>query len=239
MSGYSVLIPVYNEEDILEAKVRELVDYLDIACPGYEIIVCSNGSTDGTDGIGRALKVPGFRFISIPERGVGGAFRRMVEEAKTEKLVSVDVDLTSDLKFIPECVRLLDEYSIVIGSKRKGAQERRWHRLLISNVFIGLVKALLGLRYGDYSIGTKGWRRSDIIRYVRGIDRGSSYVIELIYYVVKKDGKKAAEVPVFCSDKRGSKFNIVHEIFYRLRNLLSLWVKVRLGMFDAGGKVND
>ncbi|MFH1055403.1 MAG: glycosyltransferase [Candidatus Altiarchaeota archaeon] len=227
MASYSILIPVYNEADILEVKVRELMDFLDMTCPGYMIIVCSNGSTDGTDKIGNGIKHPNFRFLSISERGVGLAFKEMVRVAETEKLVSIDVDLTSDLKFIPECVKLLDEYNLVIGSKRKGTQERKWYRTLISGVFIALVRALLSLRFEDYSIGTKGWRRSDILKYVDGIDYGSSYVIELIYYVVKKDGKKAVEIPVFCSDSRGSKFNLVHEIFYRLKNLLTLWLRVR------------
>jgi len=227
MGGYSVLIPVYNEADILEEKLKELCGFLDKNAPDYSIIVCSNGSTDRTDEIGKSMKNPRITFIAIPQRGVGRAFKAMVSAARTEKLVSIDVDLTSDLKFIPEAVRLLDDYSIVIGSKRKGSQERKWYRLLISGVFTGLVKILLGLGHDDYSIGTKGWRRSDIVRYVEGIDYGSSYVIELIYYVERKEGKKVAEIPVYCNDNRGSKFNIVHEIFYRLKNLLTLWLRVR------------
>jgi len=231
MPNFSVLIPVYNEEEILEPSVGKLMNFLESqGLYEYQIVVCSNGSTDKTDEIGAALqkKYPDkFKFISIPERGVGLAFKRMAVEAKTEKLVSIDVDLTSDLSFIPECVKLLDEYSIVIGSKRKGAQERQWYRTLISSVFIGLVKILLGLKYEDYSIGTKGWRRSDIIKYVDGIDHGSSYVIELVYYVEKKEGKRIREIPVFCNDTRKSRFNIANEIFYRLKNLLTLWLRVR------------
>ncbi len=227
MPGYSVLIPVYNEAEILEAKLGELSAYLDREAPDYDIIVCSNGSTDGTDEIGRGIRNPRVRFISVPERGVGLAFRRMVEEARTEKLVSIDVDLTSDLKFIPECVRLLDANSAVVGSKRKGSQERRWYRTAISSVFILLVKLLLGLRWEDYSIGTKGWRRSDIMRYLGGIDHGSSYVIELVYYLERGEGKAVTDAPVYCSDTRGSRFNLVHEVVYRLVNLVRLWLRIK------------
>jgi len=228
MPEYTVLIPVYNEADILEDKLRELTDFLDKKAPGYAIIVCSNGSTDRTNEIGASLKDPRITFLSLPERGVGLAFRKMVEASATEKLVSIDVDLTCDLGFIPECVRLLGKNNVVIGSKRKGAQERKWYRLAISGVFIALVEALLGLRYGDYSIGTKGWRRSDILKYVAGIDYGSSYVIELVYFVEKSDRGRVVEVPVFCLDNRGSKFNLVHEIFYRFWNLVRLWYRVKI-----------
>jgi glycosyltransferase involved in cell wall biosynthesis len=227
MAAYSVLIPVYNEADILESKIGELAAYLDRAAPDYEILVCSNGSTDGTEEVGRRIAGGKVRFISIPERGVGGAFRRMVLEAGTQKLVSMDVDLTSDLGYIPECVRLLDDFSVVIGSKRKGAQERRWYRTFISSAFIALVRLLLGLAWEDYSIGTKGWRRSEILGYLDRLDGGSSYVIELTYYLERLEGRKVVEVPVFCSDTRGSKFNLAHEIVYRLLNLLRLWWRVR------------
>jgi glycosyltransferase involved in cell wall biosynthesis len=228
MAAYSVLVPVYNEADILEGKLGELTAFLGGLGGDFEVVVCSNGSSDATDDIGRSLSDPRIRFISIPGRGVGGAFRRMVEEARYDKLVSIDVDLTSDLKFIPECVRLLDGYNVVIGSKTKGAQERKWHRTLISGVFIGLVKVLLGIGWGDYSIGTKGWRRQDILKYVGGIDRGSSYVIELVYYMEKLEHKKVVEIPVFCNDTRESKFNLANEIVYRLRNLLALWYRIRM-----------
>jgi glycosyltransferase involved in cell wall biosynthesis len=231
MTEFSVLIPVYNEEEVLAKNVGRLMNYLESqGLYDYRIIVCSNGSTDSTDRIGADLqaKYPDrFTFISIPERGVGLAFREMVSLAKTEKLVSIDVDLTSDLGFIPECVSLLGESSLVIGSKRKGTQERQWYRLLISGVFIGLVRMLLGLSYDDYSIGTKGYRRSDIIDYVGGIDHGSSYVIEMVYYV-ERARKNISVVPVYCNDNRASRFNIVHEIFYRFRNLVGLWWRVRV-----------
>ncbi len=219
-----MLIPVYNEEAILEEKLKQLADYLDVFNPDYEVIVCSNGSNDRTDEVGESLGMPKVRFAAIPDRGVGRAFKKMVQEAGSEKIISMDVDLSSDLEFIPECVRMLDEYDVVVGSKRKGEQERQWHRTFISGVFIWMVKVLLGLTYGDYSIGTKGWRRSSIIGYVDGIDHGSSYVVELIYYV-ERSGGKVIEVPVYCSDTRGSRFNLVHEVFYRLKNLLSFWLR--------------
>jgi len=231
MAEFSVLIPVYNEEEVLAGNVSKLMNYLESqGLYDYFIIVCSNGSTDSTDRIGGDLesKYPGrFKFISIPQRGVGLAFREMVLSCQTEKLVSIDVDLSSDLGYIPQCVKLLDESSVVIGSKRKGAQERQWYRLFISGVFIGLVRVLLGLRFDDYSIGTKGWRRSDIVDYAGSIDYGSSYVIELVYYA-NRAGKHISVVPVFCNDTRASRFNIVHEIVYRFRNLIRLWWRVKV-----------
>lgn len=225
MADASILIPVYNEEEVLEENIGKLLDYLAGQELDCEIIVCSNGSTDKTVEIGRRLEQDHsnvFRFFVLDERGVGLAFRKSVAEASTDKIVSVDVDLTTDMAFIPKCVKLLDEYSVVIGSKQMGLQERQFYREFISTVFIYLVKLLLGMGYRDYSIGSKGYRRKDILDYVSGIDHGSSYPIELIYKV-KRQGKPVIEVPVYCNDTRRSKFNLVNEILYRLKNLLRLW----------------
>jgi glycosyltransferase involved in cell wall biosynthesis len=227
MSHYSVLVPVYNESEIIVEKISELMNYLDGENPDYEIIVCDNGSTDDTREATAKIGDNRFRFFSIPERGVGRAFKEMVAQARNDKIISIDVDLSSDLSFIPECVKLLDEYDAVVGSKKKGEQERRWYRTFISDGYIRLVKMLLEIDYSDYSIGTKGWRKSRIEGYVNGIDYGSSYVVELIYRLVE-DGGRIVEVPVSCHDTRGSKFNLVHEIFYRLKNLIVFTFRYRL-----------
>ncbi|HHQ45189.1 MAG TPA: glycosyltransferase [Candidatus Altiarchaeales archaeon] len=226
---FSVLIPVYNEREILKKNLEKLVKHLDGLGGKYEIVVCSNGSTDGTDAIGGILakKHPGkINFISIETRGVGYAFREMVLAAKSDKLVCFDADLTTDLKFLGECAKMLDEYDIVLGSKMIGEQKRGIHRIMVSKGYINLVRLLFRLDFGDYSIGAKGYRKSRIINHLEDVDAGSSYVLEMVYHVIKEGGS-VTEIPVFCNDTRGSKFNIFHEIIYRFKNLLAFWIKTK------------
>jgi len=223
----SVVIPAYNEADILLENTNKLVIYLNSTGLDYEIIICSNGSVDETPKLGKQLNLERVKFSHIDERGVGLAFQQMVEAADSDRIVSVDMDLSIELDFIPKAYHLLNEYNIVVGSKKIGEQERSFFRLLISNVFIYLVRLLMGLDYRDYSIAAKGYRKSDIIDYLSGIDRGSSYVVELIYHV-KKNAQCIIEVPVSCHDTRKSKFNIYNEVSYRLKNLLSLWFRERV-----------
>jgi len=202
----SILIPVYNERGVFKENIQQLMDYMDRLDYPYELVVCSNGSTDGTDAIGEILERenPGkVKFISVSQKGVGLAFKKMVEAAGYDKLVSMDVDLTTELDFIPECIRLLDEYDIVLGSKRMGEQQRHIHRIAVS----------------------KGYRKEKIKPYLKHIDEGSSYVVELVKAV--KEDDNIIEIPVVCNDSRESKFNLVHEIFYRFKNLLSFWIRFK------------
>ncbi len=227
MNNVTIVIPVYNEEEIIIKNTRKLLQFMDGLDTTYEIIIYSNGSTDSTVEKGKELEErfpEKVRFFHTDKRGVGIAFREAVKNSSYNNIISVDMDLSIDLNFIPRCLNKLKNNSIVVGSKKIGTQHRSRFRLLASTIFIFLVKSLLGLNFHDYSIAAKGYRKRDIMDYLQRIDDGSSYVIEILY-LAKKNGLKMTEIPVFCEDTRRSKFNIYAESVYRLKNLLSLWFR--------------
>jgi len=226
----SILIPVYNEGEIILENTKRLIEYMDKLNLKYEVVIVNNGSTDETEAKGYLLQklYPGkVKFFSLPERGVGLAFRKLVEEARGEYLISMDMDLSVELEFIPECIDYLKHNSVVVGSKQMGEQSRPWYRTLLSNGFITLTRFLLGLDFHDYSMAAKGYHRSYILPYLKNIDHGSSYVIEIIYYLHKAK-HSIIEIPVFCRDTRPSKFNLWKEVLYRFKNLIKLWLRERV-----------
>lgn len=230
MEGVSVIIPVYNEGRIIGASVRRLLSYMDSIRPKqpYEIIVVDNGSTDNTASIAEGLtkdfpkKV---KLVSLPERGVGNAFKAAAKAARYDKLVSIDADLTIDFRsFIPKCLKLLRTHSIVVGSKHAGKQSRPMLRMVLSTGFILMTRGLLGVRLTDHSIGAKGYRRKDILPFMGDVDAGSFYVTALVYRV-SKSGKRFTEIPVMCRDTRRSKFSLWREVLYRFHSLLMFWLR--------------
>ncbi len=227
MEKFTIIIPVYNEEELIVENTDKLIKYLQKISKNFEIIVVDNGSTDKTVEIGSKIekKYPKkFKIFSISEKGyVGFAFREGVKNSSYDKIISLDMDLSIELDFVPRCLKLLDENSIVIGSKRVGEQNRQWYRVFASNTFIWLTKTILGLEYEDYSMGAKGFRKKDIEKYLGHIDKGSAYVYEITYWV-EKEGKKITQIPTICHDTRKSKFNIIDESLYRFRNLITLWL---------------
>lgn len=227
----SIAIPVYNEEKIIVENTERLIDFLEDLQIPHEIIIVDNGSTDGTRKIGKRLEEKYsklIKFLSIDKRGaVGWAFREAVISAKYDKIVSLDMDLSVDLSFIPECLELLNDYNIIIGSKIIGFQRRPLYRRLASTIFIFMTRMFLGLSFSDYSMAAKGYRKKDIIEDVKKVNKGSSYVIELIYFA-KKRGLKIKQIPVHCHDRRKSKFDFIDEVFYRFRSLLTFWFWERI-----------
>jgi glycosyltransferase involved in cell wall biosynthesis len=223
---FTVGIPVYNEEAILVANTERLLAYLDGLGPEYEIIIGSNGSTDSTTALGVDLsrRFPRVSFFHVPERGVGHAFREFVARARHPVLLSLDMDLSVDLAFVPTALNLLETHAIVVGSKKMGNQKRTLFRRVGSDMFLQAVRLLLGLTYDDYSIAAKGFRVDTLRRFADRINDGSSYVLEMCY-LTQRAGGTIVQVPVSCEDWRASKFNLVHEAVYKYGHLLRLWMR--------------
>ena len=223
---FVVGIPVYNEEAILVANTERLLAFLNGLGREYEVIIGSNGSTDSTTALGVDLgrRFANVTFFHLPEKGVGDAFREFLRRARHPFLVSVDMDLSVELEFIPRSLELLETHEIVVGSKKMGKQKRSTFRKLGSDTFLRIAHVLLGLPFDDYSIAAKAFRTDVCRRFVDRINEGSSYVLE-ICYMTKNLGGRITQVPVTCEDWRQSKFNLWHEAFYKYSHLVRLWLR--------------
>lgn len=219
----TILIPAYNEELILAANVARLRELLRDRAFTYEIILISNGSTDATVEIAQecARRFTDVHVIVLLRRGVGLAFKEGVRHARYERLISLDLDLTIDLGFIESAAGLLGQVHLVIGSKQVGSQQRSWVRRLASATFIACTRMLLGLRFTDYSIGAKAYRKGVIEPYLPYLADGSAYVLQLMAWRAWA-GSPIAEIPIRCEDYRKSRFNLLHEGVYRFGSLVPL-----------------
>jgi len=168
------------------------------------------------------------KFLTIPEsKSVGFAFKKMVTTASSDKLISLDMDLTIDFEnFILRCLKLLEDNSMVIGSKI-ATQKRPLIRKMLSIVGVFLIRILLDLEFSDYSIGAKGYRKKYLMDKLDVIDRSTFYVIKLVFFF-KQQGLKIVEIPVKVHDVRKSRFNFFQDAVYRFINLLNFWFRERI-----------
>ena len=215
----SIIIPVYNEESLLEKSVSTVCDFINLRNLAYEIIIVSNGSTDQTAEIGKELERSGkCRFFELPQRGPGRAFVEGVREAKGDYIISLDVDLSSELRFIDYAHDLLKYADMVVGSKTMGKQRRSPLRILGSQLYILLTLIFFDLTISDYSIGAKAYRRESILAALPNLDTWTGYVFELCLFLHKQK-KHIIQVGIECDDRRSSRFNLLHEGVYRFYHL--------------------
>jgi len=209
---------------------KKVINYLAHLCSDYEILIVSNGSTDSGDKIGMALEdqYSQVRFFSLPERGVGRAFKKGISEARYDHIIFMDADLSSDLSFIKESSQLLEKYVLILGSKIKGLQNRGFMRKVGSCVFFLAVFSVMRLKYVDYAPGAKAYQKSFLMKYFRYIDDYTSFVLNLTFIATTKK-EPVIEIPILCEDRRKSRFNLYKEAISKFRGLFSLKLRQVLG----------
>lgn len=229
MPEFAVFIPVLDEADLLRPHCLRLVEYLQAITPDFELIIASNGSTDATQALGAemAAREPRLRFFHLPRRGPGRALLRALDLISAPKLITLDLDLSTDLEFVGRALELLDNHAVVVGSKQQGRQERVWWRVLGSGAYIFCARRFLGLPFHDYSLGAKGFRTEWLRANRQAIDWNTAYVANLLY-CAHRQGQAVAEAPVLCHDTRPSRFRLPHEGFYRFAWLGRLWWQCHL-----------
>jgi glycosyltransferase involved in cell wall biosynthesis len=119
----SIVIPVFNEEENLEALHCELVNICNKQNYLYEIIMVDDGSTDGTENVMKALsplKIIQFRknFGQTPAMDAG------IKAAKYDLIVTMDGDGQNDPADIPEIIKFLDTNNLdVVAGWRKNRRD--------------------------------------------------------------------------------------------------------------------
>ncbi|HAM36771.1 MAG TPA: glycosyl transferase family 2 [Elusimicrobia bacterium] len=226
MQPFTIFIPVYNEADILEANVEKVISTARGLQTPFQLLLADNGSTDATPQLAQRLarrhgEIESFR---LPRRGPGAALRRGLELTRYDWIVTLDMDLSADLKFIAEALVLLETHDLVIGSKKTGSESRSFTRRACSDLFILMSRLLLRLPFDDYSLGAKAYRKSFLLRYRGAIDDGTAYV-QTLACLAHRDACPAIEISVDCQDHRRSKFNLLHEGLYRFSRLFKLWIQ--------------
>jgi glycosyltransferase involved in cell wall biosynthesis len=91
----SVVCPFYNEEAILDASVRSMMENLATLGEDWELIIVNDGSTDHSPDIALALERtnPRIRVLSYQtNRGRGFALRTGIADARGDIVVTTEID---------------------------------------------------------------------------------------------------------------------------------------------------
>lgn len=160
MLTISLVLPAWNEAEVIATAVAEADAALSHVSADYEIIVVDDGSSDNTASIVRDAAATNDRVRLVrhcPNRGYGAAIRSGFAAAEKELVVFTDADCQFDLTELDRFVLLSKRYDIVCGYRidRKDTPLR----CLYSNVYNLLVRVLLGTGVRDVDCAMKMFHR--------------------------------------------------------------------------------
>jgi len=225
----SVVIPVYNEEDVIEKNVITLKKYLDTIFENYEIILSENGSNDTTLNIVKRLAdaIDEISFLTIPEPNLALALKKGFKNAKSEKIVYYPIDLSVDLGFLETGVALLDSTDIVLGSKRMDADldQRPLSRRVASKVYHGMTRKFYGVEFTDTTC-VKAYRKNKLLRILDRIPTTSRIFETELLIEAHRENFVIKEIPVNVVENRTSRQGLIIKIQGKLEDLLSARLNV-------------
>lgn len=195
MMDVSIITPTYNERQNLPLLTQELFEIVSKHPEiNLELIVVDDNSPDGTGDVADEL-TKSFPVQVIHRKGkmgLGSAVMEGFALSKRKYLGVMDGDLSHDPIIIPEMIKSLQDYDIVIGSRfniESTVENWRFDRKLTSQVGVWLARRLT--RINDPLSGYFFLHR-DVIKPVSLTSPGYKILFEIL---VKGNYSKVKEIP--------------------------------------------
>ncbi|NUR30881.1 MAG: glycosyltransferase [Catenulispora sp.] len=211
-----VVVPVYNEQHVLEASVRRLHRYLVENLPyPFRITVADNASTDGTWAVAARLEreLAGVRAVHLDLKGRGRALRAVWSASDADVVSYMDVDLSTDLNaFLPLVAPLLSGHSdLAIGSRlaRGSAVARGPKREFISRTYNLLLRTTMAARFSDAQCGFKAAKTEVVQALLPRVQDDEWFFDTELLLLAERSGLRIHEVPVDWIDDPDSRVDIV------------------------------
>ena len=196
----SIVLATYNERENILDTIRSIFEYVK---DPTEVIVVDDDSEDETWKLVEKLKDPRAIIIRrVDTRGLASAFNRGIIESRGEIVGWMDADMCMPPSMLPDMIKKLDEYDIVVGSRYApgGEDDRAFLRVASSRLINGLAQLVLGFGIKDYDSGFVVLRRS-VFNKVSIIPTGyGAYFMEFIY-TCRKKGLTVLEMPYVFRDR--------------------------------------
>jgi len=118
MYDFTIIVPVYNEEDNLNRVEKELLAYTNMAIKKTEILFVNDGSTDKSQAMIESIcaKNEAFGYISFKKnKGLSAAIKAGFDHVSTDIVGYIDSDLQTSPEDFNKLLEHVDSYDLVTG----------------------------------------------------------------------------------------------------------------------------
>ena len=236
-NSFSIVIPIFNEQEILEESLNNIFAICKRTQKKFEIILSENGSNDNTLEIAKKIsnEHSEIKVISSNTPNYGMALRSGFIEASNSLVVSFDIDYYSE-SFLNMALMLEEDFSAITASKRlvQSNDGRRFVRKIATNTFVFLLKLLFRTTLSD-THGMKAIKKICIDEFVNDVVSTQDIFDTELLIRIEKSGKKIKEVPAIVNEIRPS----VSVIYKRIPRTLKSLFKLKIVFYKESLKTNN
>jgi glycosyltransferase involved in cell wall biosynthesis len=224
-----IVLPVYNEERILDSSVRTLHERLRRQCAfTWQITIAENASSDATPALADELsrELDGVTVLHLSQKGRGLALRTAWAASRADVVAYMDIDLSTDLDSLPDLLEplLAGRGDIAIGSRlAPGARvTRSLRREIISRSYNLLLRGLLGVTFADAQCGFKAARREAVRDLLADTEDDGWFFDTELLYLAQRNRLAIREIPVCWVEDRDSRVALIATALADLRGIARL-----------------
>ena len=225
VKNFSVVVPVFNEEDIVLQSAAQIYDICKRKELDFELIFVENGSEDKTLSLLKTFvsKKEECRLVILDLANYGNALKHGFLNAENQIVISFDIDYFSE-EFLEDALELDKKYAAITASKRliKSDDGRRFIRRLATFMFVTILKLLFKTKLSD-THGMKAIRKASIINQIDNVVSTEDLFDTELLIRVEKSGNKILEVPAVVNEIRPS----VSVIYKRIPRTISSLIKLK------------
>lgn len=199
----SIILPVCNQADHIEAIINEYVNALQKVQSQKEIILVTNGCRDNSADVCKQLaqKYPFVRLVESSEGGWGLAVRLGLKEAKGDLICYTNSARTSPEHLILHILYAIAFPSVVVKANRKIRDN--WRRRLGSLIYNLECRAFFDLPTWDINGTPKVFPRSFEKLLLLSCD--DDLIDAEFNWICRREGYPVIEVPVLTTKRHGGK----------------------------------
>lgn len=195
----TILIPTYQEAEIIASVIQEVRKTMDQTHRPYEILVIDDGSKDET--ASRAVSA-GARVVSHPYNiGNGAAIKTGIRQSKGKILVTMDGDGQHDPADIPKLLENIERYDMVVGARTRES-ESHLHRNFANSIYNLFASYICKRRIQDLTSGFRAIKSSIARQFLPLLPNTFSYPTTITMAVLRS-GFSLTYIPIRTSRRKG------------------------------------
>jgi dolichol-phosphate mannosyltransferase len=195
------MVPTYNEA----SNIKRVIDEILNCGVNADVLIVDDMSPDGTYKIVEEISKTNNKvhlLLRKEKKGRGYAGKDGFLKAldmKADYIVEMDGDGSHSSKYIPEFLKTIENWDVVIGSRYINGgkdEERSILRQIVSNFSRRYLSFVLGVKIQDPTSGYRMFKRAALTKFTAELMANDAFIVTEVLYKIKKNNLKVKEYPI-------------------------------------------